>query len=52
MSRYTVSKQGRTHGAYRRRLELRGLRHSPTMPFFDANGKHTSKKPATGKTED
>lgn len=32
MSKYTVTKQGRTHGAYQRRLEARGLNRSPVMP--------------------
>lgn len=49
MSKHTRSKQGRTHGAYRKRLEARGLQGSPLMPFFrqDAQGRwvKTSQKP-------
>lgn len=40
MSRYHRSKQGRSHGAYRKRLLARGLNNAPRMtPYRNADPK-------------
>jgi hypothetical protein len=52
MSRYTVSKKGRTHGAYRRRLEARGLSKAPTMhslAYFKNHDPFADDKPAAAE---
>ena len=43
-NKYTASKQGRTHGGYRKRLEARGVERSPQTHYRLSDGKLSDAK--------